>query len=107
MVNKTLWYIDGFKKALENKNVEEWIINYFKEHSEKIIYEACEWLICNEDSDKYISLCLNANDDGDINFIVQKCGDDIHWFFVKEDYSDCKEKFNEALIVFYKELNKL
>lgn len=106
MINKNLFYIDGFKNALENKNEEEWIINYFKEHSEKIIYEACEWLICNKDGDKYISLCLNANDDGIISFIVQNCGDDIHWFFVKEDYSDCKEIFNEALTVFHKELNK-
>ena len=107
MIDKSIIYFNNFEDALENKKEEEWIVNYFNKHSEKIIYEACEWLMCNDDKNQYISLCLNANEDKNISFIVQYCGSDIHWFFVKNDYSDCKEKFNKALNIFFKELNKL
>jgi hypothetical protein len=101
MINKKLWYIDGLKIAIETNSEDIWLLDCFKKHSEEIIYEACKWLITNDDKNKYYSLCLNGNEDYDISFIIQYRGDDILWFYVKNDYSDIKIVFKEALNKFY------
>lgn len=107
MINKNICYIDGLQAAINTNTEDNWIINYFKEHSHKIIYEACEWLMTNEDDNYYFSLCLNGDENNNISFIIQECGDDKHWFYVNKDYSDIKDVFHQALNKFYEEINSL
>lgn len=104
MINKNIWCINGLEEAMQSNKEDQWLINYFKEHSHKIIYEACEWLMTNEDDNYYFSLCLNGDENNNISFIVQQCGDDKHWFYVKKDYSDIKEVFHQALYKFIEEV---
>lgn len=107
MIDKSLWYIEGLKESISLHTEDKWLINYFKEHSEKIVYEACEWLVTNEDSQKFYSLCLNGDEDNKISFIIQYCCNDLEHFWVKSDYSDIKEIFKIALNRFNKLVEEL